>query len=122
MGELGPSIEEIVELGLPQPSEEGDRLAGVVLDVDRFGNLITNVRQRDLAGRMVQRIEIGSACIDGLSTWYDPDRPIVALIDSDGWLEVAAPLESAAERLGVGVNAPVVVCLEPPSKKRGAAQ
>ncbi len=111
LGDLGPSISSIVELHLEPAVRDGERLTGAVLDVDRFGNLVTSVRAHQLASGDVERVCIGGATIAGLSRWYDPSRELVAVIDSDGWLEVAAPGGSAAERLGVGLDAPVQVWL-----------
>lgn len=116
---LGPSVETIVALGLPRPSRSGDRIAGRVLDVDRFGNIVTNVQERDMAGGKVRSVELGGAAIEGLSTWYDPTRLLVALINSDGWLEVAKPGGSAAAHLRVGPESPVEVRIETGGHQQG---
>ena len=110
---LGALSDSIHELQLPVPELRGDHVAGAVLDVDRFGNLISNIRARQLGGRTVVRVEVGGASIDGLSGAYGPAQPLVALEDSDGWIEIAAPGGSAAARLGVGVDDPVDVYLAP---------
>jgi S-adenosylmethionine hydrolase len=107
--DLGPALVEVVELQLPRPAGAGSTLNGLVLDVDRFGNLITNVRAEDLAPATDYEVRVGAATIVGLSRWYDPERELVAIIDSDGWLEIAAPGMNAAEQLGVGLDAQVEV-------------
>src|SRR5262245_49335279 len=43
---LGKSIANYQTIDLPQPSISGKELAGEVLRVDRFGNLITNIDRR----------------------------------------------------------------------------
>ena len=111
--DLGDEVDAIIELALPRPRRDGDTLHGVVLDVDRFGNVITNVRAADLAGRSVAQVMVGDARIDGLSTAYDDSRRAVALIDSDDRLEVAVPGGSAAIAFGVGLDDPVEIRLRP---------
>lgn len=107
--DIGEPIDSIVDISLPGIQRVGDRLRGVVLDVDRFGNLVTNVRAADLEGCPAFRIRIAGEEIEGLSDRYDPSRRLVAVIDSDGWVEVAAPGRSAAAMLGAGVDTPVEV-------------
>lgn len=111
LAELGNPVDSIVELSLPEVSVASDQLSGAVLDVDRFGNLITNIRPRDFAGRVPDLIEVAGAEIPGLSTSYDPRFALVAVINSDGWLELAAPGRDASTLLGVTVDAPVRVRL-----------
>src|SRR5476651_534089 len=43
LGALGRAAGTIHHLEIPRPSLSGDRIAGEVLRVDRFGNLITNM-------------------------------------------------------------------------------
>ncbi len=111
--ELGEVADSIHQLRLPVPDLRGDHVVGAVIDVDRFGNLITNIRPRQLGGRSVARVDVGGASVDGLSSAYEPTQPLVALEDSDGWIEVAAPGGSAAAGLGVGVDDRVDVYLAP---------
>jgi S-adenosyl-L-methionine hydrolase (adenosine-forming) len=109
LADVGDPIDSIVPLDLPQISASGDGLEGVVLDVDRFGNLTTNVRGVDLVGHPVASIGVGSAHIGEIGETYDPSRRLVALINSEGWLEIAAPLGNAAELLGVTIGEPIRV-------------
>jgi S-adenosylmethionine hydrolase len=111
LDDLGAAVAPVVELRLPVPARDGRRLRGIVQDVDRFGNLITNVRADQLSDDYVERVCVGGATIHGLSHWYDPSRNLIALVDSDGWLEVAAPGGNASEQLKVSLDAPVEVYL-----------
>jgi len=111
LDQLGNPTDSIVELILPRPRREGDILRGVVLDIDSFGNLITNVCAADLAGWPVDRVTVGGLRVEGLSTSYDESQSAVALIDSDDRLEIAVPGGSAAARLGVDLDDPVEVRL-----------
>jgi S-adenosylmethionine hydrolase len=115
--DLGPPLASVIALRLPVPAQQGHRLTGIVLDVDRFGNLITNVRAEQLAHGDVERVCVGGAAIPGLSRRYDPSHELVALVDSDGWLEVAVPGGNASERLGVSLDALVEIWLRSVSSR-----
>ena len=83
-------------------------LEGRVLHVDRFGNLVTDVRAEDLlAGRI--EVSIGGQRIEGLARTYEEGPDLKALVGSAGYLEVACRGGSAAYRLGVDVGAGVLV-------------
>lgn len=110
---LGTGLETITAIDLPRPIASDEGILATVIDVDRFGNLITNVRQDDLAGGSITEVVIGGVRIAGASTWYDPSQSLVALFNSEGWLEVAAPLASASKRLDRGLGAVVQVHLRP---------
>ncbi|MBI5606135.1 MAG: SAM-dependent chlorinase/fluorinase [Deltaproteobacteria bacterium] len=105
LGEMGPIISDPVLLSVPEPEIQNNALIGLVLWVDHFGNLITNINQKKLLpflSGFSLRIEIGSQTITGLSQTYSQGRPgqLMALIGSSGYLEIAANLGSAAEKVG----------------------
>ncbi len=107
--DCGPAIEpELLDLPAPRIGEHSAR--AVVVTVDHFGNLIT-----DLPGSLLPdqplRITIEGRRVDGFVRTYSDAAPgqIVALIGSGGWLEVAAAQGDAAQDLGIGVGAGVLV-------------
>lgn len=112
--EFGPAHDVLSEFDWPVPVRRRDRVEGVVMKVDSFGNLITNIAVEMLAGRATDE----RACIvcNIYETWgifrtYS-DRPrgtLMALVGSHGCVELAVVGESAAERLGIHVGSPVVV-------------
>jgi S-adenosylmethionine hydrolase len=59
--------------------------------------------------RLNDRIDIAGRSINGLSTNYESDAELIALIGSAGFLEVATPNGNAAEGLGVRAGDPVAV-------------
>jgi hypothetical protein len=76
----------------------GGEVRGQVIHIDRFGNIITNIRQKDLpAGELV--VEMAGRRIAGLSTHYQAGKEPLALMGSSDYLEIAAPNASAAELL-----------------------
>ena len=114
---LGPAHGELGQLRWPHAAERRNRVEGVVLKVDSFGNLVTNITADMLVGRPTD----GRACIvcNIYETWgiyqaygEQPRGTLIALIGSDGSLELSVVGESAAERLGIQVGSPVVVAWE----------
>jgi S-adenosylmethionine hydrolase len=102
-------------LDLARPVLDGGRLTGVVVRVDRFGNLITNVDRRSFErlanGSIGLQLTVGAHVIERLVSTYSEIRPgeIGALFGSTDHLEIAAHAASAAEQMHVSVGAPVEV-------------
>lgn len=115
LAELGPPVDDPLALPLPQPQRLPDgHLRAEVVHVDHFGNLVTNVRP--LGGRE-QKGSLNDICIVvggeslALCHTYTDVAPgtLLALVGSDGYLEIALREGSAAEQLGLGVGATVEV-------------
>ncbi len=102
---LGDPIGQAVRLHMPHPRQERDSVVGQVVSIDRFGNLITNIHQRDLEplGAKVD-IQVGTYHIPGLSRTYDDGMlgESLALLGSSGYLELAVVQGNAGGQLGVG--------------------
>lgn len=115
--ELGPRAEEALVLPVEEVQVSSTRIRGIVQAVDSFGNLITNIRADQLAGRPTDRracVVFGIFETWGIYNTYGEQPPgtLVALIDSHGRLEIAIVGDNAAERLGLSVGTPVVVAWE----------
>ena len=111
---LGRPAGAVHRLELPRPSVSADTLAGEVLRVDRFGNLITNIDRKAfdrLAHDASVEIRVGPHQVPRVvSTYADAGAgEICALIGSTDHVEIAANGASAAIALGVGRGAPVVI-------------
>lgn len=98
----------------PQRTPEGG-LAGAVVAIDHFGNLVTDIRRQDLdplmsgeRGRDVT-VCVGPARIMGIARTYAdvPPQEPVALVGSSGRLEVAVHGGNAGERFQVRTGDPV---------------
>jgi S-adenosyl-L-methionine hydrolase (adenosine-forming) len=105
---LGTTITSVSALAMPGPEPLADGWQGIVLHVDRFGNLVTNLPAA-LLGTRDWGVEIAGQHVAGLSPSYAAMPPLGAIIGSAGYLEIAAPNGSAAALLGVGVGARVTV-------------
>ena len=102
--EFGEAATSLITLPPSEPIIEADgTLIGCVIHIDRFGNLITNIKHRDLQ-RKDQQIEVKGHCIKGLSYSYDEGDELLALIGSDGRIEIAARNGSAVALLEAKVG------------------
>jgi S-adenosyl-L-methionine hydrolase (adenosine-forming) len=102
IAEFGSPLKDWVCLVWPSVERAGALIVGEVVYIDRFGNLFTNIRERDLTGVPRERIcvHLNDIEIQGLSQNYvaaDNGR-FIALINSWGLVEVASCSDSAATR------------------------
>jgi hypothetical protein len=101
----GTEIESIVKLN-PEPC---------VIHIDVFGNIITNIRKEDIDFNYGDNIRIKikhnmknkekkEKIIDCkfVKSYYEKEEGFLALINSEGFLEIALFMDSAAETLEVG--------------------
>ena len=110
---LGRPAGAMHRIDLPQPEVNADQIAGQVVRIDRFGNLITNIDRKTfdkLAGAPLE-IRVGGHQIAKVVSTYADAAPgeVVALFGSTDHLEIAANGSSVAAALDVGRAAPVHV-------------
>ena len=113
LGALGRSAGAIQRLDIPRPVLAGDRIDGMVLRVDRFGNLITNIDRKTfetLASGPVDMC-IGPHQVSRVVSTYADAAPgeICALFGSTDHLEVAVNGANAADALDLRRGASVHV-------------
>lgn len=97
--ELGEKTDMLNVLPITRPRYVAPgELHGHIMHIDRFGNLVTDIRSSDLPPGPVE-ICVGSALIDGISHHYAETRGLAALIGSSGYLEVSLRNGSAARHL-----------------------
>jgi S-adenosyl-L-methionine hydrolase (adenosine-forming) len=109
---FGKLISDFVRSEMVKPALlKKHRWLGRVLKVDHFGNLITNFHMREFGELRMRAFEIlaGTQIIRRLALTYAESGigELVAIEGSSGFLELSANQESAAEKLGCGVGAPV---------------
>jgi S-adenosylmethionine hydrolase len=99
---LGQRIDDPLTIPLPLLTHRPGEIAGQVIHVDHFGNLLTNIPRADLVSLGDSIItRIGQARIHGLSPTFAcaPNGDPVAYIDSSGHLAIAAVNASAQQLL-----------------------
>jgi S-adenosylmethionine hydrolase len=118
--EFGPEISDYVKLQFPAVERvASNSLRGAVIRVDKFGNLITNLSESDVAavlGATTPRFEllISGASIKRIAHSYADggEDEVFAIVGSSGYLEVASRQASAARKLQAGVGTPVGLVIE----------
>ena len=109
---LGTLVSGMVQLPWPLPQEYENEIRGEVIHVDRFGNLITNVRLEDLCMEPQRaRFQIRDYTISGITPHYAAADGIVAVVNSGGRIEMALPRASAAHELDICVGETIRVFL-----------
>ena len=107
---LGPSAGQLVSLDWPQPMETATGIVGEVIHVDTFGNLITNL-PASLLPRLERAdwIRVGANEIATIVHTYGeaPRDTPVALVGSQGFLEIAVVEGRADTRLAAGLGTAV---------------
>jgi hypothetical protein len=118
--EFGPEISDYSRLPLPAVEHvAATGMRGVVLKVDKFGNLITNLSEQEAPALFaaippkVKLLIAGQTITHVLRSYAEGgDEEFFAIVGSSGYLEIAARQASAAERLSAGVGTPIGVIVE----------
>ncbi len=116
---FGDEVEDYVKFTAPKPKMvEANRLRGVVLKVDRFGNLITNITAQDapaLFGSAAGgfKIVVGSREVTEMRNAYAEGSPgqVFGILGSMGFLEIAANRAAASQLTGAAKGSEVSIVL-----------
>jgi S-adenosylmethionine hydrolase len=109
IGSFGALVKSYERLPITSPGWENHVMAGQIVHVDRFGNLISNLTQfqltevRSVTKRSAPYVRLAGHTIEGLVNSYSAGAPGIpqALINSNGQLEVFVREGNAAEVLAV---------------------
>ena len=116
---FGEEVSDYVRFNAPKPKPaEANSLRGVVLRVDRFGNLITNFTPQDAPALFQNnvppfKIAVGKREVTAMRTNYADGVPgeLFAIVGSMGFVEIAANRVSAAQATGAGKGTEVLLVL-----------
>ncbi len=116
---FGEPISDFIQFSSPKPKRVGDNfIKGVVLKVDKFGNILTNLRPEDLPQLFAEnpppfKIIINQHEITRLNLAYSMGKPgeLFAIVGSSGYLEICTNRGSAAKVLNVNRGVDVGVTL-----------
>jgi len=117
---FGEEITDFVRFNAPKPRPaDGKTLRGVVLKVDRFGNLVTNITPQDAPMLFEDqpapfKLTVGKREVTEIHKNYAEGTPgeVFAILGSMGYLEIAANRASAAQLVGASKGSEVSVVLE----------
>lgn len=120
--ELGDSLHQWVSFKLPEPVIIGDKpkvegLTGEVIDVDRFGNLITNISRAGFESLVAQKsfeIRLKDRIINKISTSYQSTtHEPIAIFGSSNFLEISLPAGNCAHLLNLSRGSKLYIKLSP---------
>jgi len=112
---FGEPIADFVRFSMPKPKPTGQSIKGVVLRVDVFGNLMTNLTAEDVPAAAVAsgliKLAVNGKAVGNLVKTFGLGAPgeAVALFGSSGFLEIAVNRGNAARTLGVNRGAEVTL-------------
>jgi S-adenosylmethionine hydrolase len=108
--DLGAITDDLVPGWLEEPVVGPTQVAGSVVTIDHFGNLISNIDARLLRNFGHPLVRVAGRDLP-LRRTYSDVRPgeYLALVNSFGVVEVARAEQSAAQGLGLQRGAPVLV-------------
>jgi hypothetical protein len=106
---LGKPVEGIKKIPLREVHVDGKRISGEVIVTDSFGNIITNIRKRDLEDAGIDFGDTVTLRIRGLpqrvklvrSYGYAREGELICLIGSAGYVEIAINQGDASTALGI---------------------
>ncbi len=102
--EFGPEVSNVTEPTFSTVKKTKDAIVGEVLHVDGFGNVITNIPQKEVAQAKVVNVKLPKGLLKlALGKTYAAAAPkeAIALIGSHGFLEIALNQGNAAKKLHV---------------------
>ena len=107
---LGPVVDELVPGWIEEPGVSPGQVAGTIVTIDHFGNLITNIDAALLRTMTRPVVRLAGRELP-LRRTYSDVRPgeYLALVNAFGVLEIARAEQSAAAGLGLARGAPVLV-------------
>lgn len=111
---LGEPINDLVQLSQCNAAwRAGNEIAGYVAHIDHFGNVITNIDEKLLAGidRARATITLHGKTLTGIKATYAAvaQGELLALVSSGGTLEIAMRNGNAAQTLGAQLGDQVIV-------------
>lgn len=117
MNEIGPILADFVRLDLPKARVEDGAAHGAVVRIDTYGNMITSIRAEDLEALGIRKgdgvdITVGREryAAPYVTTYGEvPPGDRLLVVQSSGFVELAANMNSLAESLGEELRAPVIV-------------
>lgn len=111
---LGPVVDDPVLLDFPQAERTPEGWRAQVIQIDRFGNLATNLERHALRGETVSRVRCKGREIPFVSTFAEGQPgSLVALWDSADLLSISLVNGDAARSLDARVGDEILVQTRP---------
>lgn len=115
---MGEEVTDFKRFSLPKPKKENGAVTGVILRIDNFGNLMTNLVAGDIPEGILKsgtvQMRVNDREVNRLVANFaqgEAGEP-VAIIGSSGYIEIAVNKGSAARLLAAGRGASVMLVTE----------
>jgi S-adenosylmethionine hydrolase len=102
LDELGPRVDDRVRLDYTPPKYESDRATGCIVDVDRFGNCLTDIEHARLGFEPHLLRACGASITRSSRNYAEAGSGPFMIVGSSGCYEISVTNESAAELLQLG--------------------
>ena len=120
VAKFGDEITDYIRFAAPRPKPVNDKLLkGVILKVDKFGNLVTNITPNDLPQLFAPepppfKVLIAKHEITKMTQSYSEGTPgeVFVVLNSGGFLEIACHRGSASHIVGAGKGSDCGVLFE----------
>ncbi|PKN89720.1 MAG: hypothetical protein CVU45_06205, partial [Chloroflexi bacterium HGW-Chloroflexi-7] len=100
--ELGDPFENPILIDIPVPQKTTDGWLGQIMQVDHFGNLVSNISREQLEPGKGVNISVKNTLIKEVVATFGskPAGELIAMFDSSGHMAISVVNGNAAERLG----------------------
>lgn len=109
--QMGTIIDDPIRTPLPKPQKTVRGYTANIVVIDVFGNCSTNLRVKNVPDLSKTTLKIAGQTIEGIVPSYGHRQvgDLVAVTDSEGFVEVAVVNGSAARTYGIKLDDPVEV-------------
>lgn len=119
--DLGEPLDELVTYRWTVPISDKDGIEGMIIHIDKFGNLITNISTsliEDVIDEKDVKIYVGNTILDEIEATFGTvtEGEPVAYMGSSGMLEIGINKGNAEEMLGVQKGAQISLILQKESQ------
>ncbi len=98
------SIQDLIKLNIWNYRRSGNRIIGEIMNVDRFGNLVTNIPWREVKNLKRAFIKVGRAVLQAYRSPYYEGRGFLIIRGSTNLMEISVARGNAAKLSGAGVG------------------
>ena len=111
---LGKQVESMKQMLNRQLRITKNQIVGHVIHVDTYGNLMTNISQEVIENVRNNRpftVSFGREMVDCIASAYNSQDhgDVMALYNSNGYVEISLSLGNASELLGLGYDSAVTI-------------
>ncbi len=112
LGEFGQEMKNPIELSFSQVQQINSALISEVIYIDGFGNIVTNIKEKDMPNSKIVNIQLPEASMKvKIGKAFADAKPneLIILVGSSGFAEIAINQGSAASKFSVKVGDKITV-------------